>query len=133
MADRAPYPDIESAVVDMLVDLVAGCDHIDTVTPADLQDVMPYIRVMRTGGPDDGFTDNAVVAIDTFAATRDASRTLAEAIRQRLTTPTTPVTSGVKFDWVTTATGPNEVPWADDQTVRRFAAVYHVPARRTPA
>lgn len=130
MADRAPFPDIEAALRDLFVDLVAGCDNIGRQTPANLQAAMPYVRVQRIGGEDDGFTDSPLVAVDTFAADRSTSWALAEAIRQRLLTSGPKVVAGGSIDKGVTATGPNEIPWSDDQTVRRFTASYRVTVRR---
>lgn len=131
MTDRAAFPDTEAVLRDALVDLVASCDNIGSATPSDLQTAgtMPYIRVQRIGGEDDGFTDSALVAIDAFAGDRTTSITLAEAIRQRLISGPNTVDGGT-IDRATTATAPNEVPWSDDQTVRRFTASYRVSARR---
>lgn len=130
MADRGPFPDIERTLVDLLVDLVAGCDNIGPKTPPGLEAVMPFIRVQRIGGADDGITDSPVVAIDTFAADRSTSLALAEAIRQRLLTGPHTVADRGTVDKTTTATAPSEVPWSTSQTVTRFAASYRVTARR---
>ena len=126
MTDRSPFPDIEAALVDLFADL-AGTG---TVTPANLQDAMPFIRIQRFGGEDDGFTDASLVAIDAFSAVRADAYALAESIRQRLLANLPNIVDGITIDNATTATGPNEVQWSDDQTVRRFAASYRVTARR---
>lgn len=127
MTDRLGFPDIEAELRNLLVDLVAGCDNIGSVTPSTLQGSLPYVRIQRFGGEDDGFTDAALVSIDAFAGDRTTARTLAEAIRQRLLTG---AYIGTALDCATTATGPNEIPWSEDQEVRRFAASYRVTARR---
>jgi len=127
MADRAPYPDTEAVLVDLLLDLADG--GAGTVTPNDLQDVMPYLRVKRFGGLDDLWTDAALVSVDAFAGDRTTAHTLAEAVRQRLLTfPHT--LDGATIDRVTTTAGPSEVAWSDDQSVRRFTATYRVTVRR---
>lgn len=131
MTDRAGFPDTARVVVDLLADLVGGCDNIGTDTPATtLQATLPYLRVQRIGGDDDGFTDSALVSIDAFAAIRSDAQALAEAVRQRLLSRPIPVTGGVTLDYASTATAPNEVPWSDDQSVRRFTASYRITARR---
>lgn len=127
MTDRQPFPDIEVVLVELLLDLASG--GAGTATPSNLQDTMPYLRVQRIGGEDNGWTDAPLVAIDAFAADRPTAQALAEAVRQRLLTGPHTVDAGT-VDNATTATGPNEVPWSDDQTVRRFAASYRVTARR---
>lgn len=125
MTDRVPYPDLEAVVVELLSDLAAT----GTTTPPDLQTAMPFVRVQRYGGQDDRVTDAALVAVDAFAAVRSDAYALAESVRQRLISGPHQVGSAV-VDAATTATGPNEVPWSSDQTVRRFAAAYRVTARR---
>lgn len=127
MTDRDPFPDIEAALVDLLLDLADG--GAGTVTPADLQGMMPYLRVQRFGGADDGITDALNVSIDAFAADRATSRALAEAVRQRLLTGPH-VVGEATIDKAITLTAPNEVPWSDSQAVRRFTASYRVTARR---
>jgi hypothetical protein len=130
MTDRSPFPDIVAVLRNVLVDLVGDdCERIGTATPSTLQTSMPFIRVQRFGGADDGFTDAPLVAIDAFAADRDTAWALAEAIRQRLLTGPHTVAGGT-IDNGTTATAPNEVPWSDDQTIWRFTASYRVTARR---
>lgn len=129
MTDRPPYPDVEVMLVDLLADLAPA----GTVTPPNLQAAMPYLRVKRIGGTDDLWSDFALVAIDAFDADRVTAQTLAEAVRQRLLTFPHVVTGVGTLDRAETATGPNEVPWSEDQTVRRFTASYRVVARRIPA
>lgn len=126
MAEWTAFPDIEAALVTLLEDLATT----DTATPANLQTAMPFIRVTRFGGADDRFTDSAAVNIDTFAATRADSLALAQTILQRLISGPQ-VVGTTTLDYTTTATAPNEVPWSDDQTIRRFSASYRLSARRS--
>lgn len=130
MTDRAGFPDSERIIVNLLADLVGGCANIGTATPSTLQTTLPFIRVQRIGGDDDGFSDSALVAIDAFAADRDDARALAEAIRQRFLTPGPKVVVGGSIDGAVTATAPNEIPWSDDQEIRRFTASFRITARR---
>lgn len=125
-ADFGPFPDVEVVLVDLLSDL----GETGTLTPANLQDVMPFIRVQRVAGADDKVTDRATVAIDSFAATRPAAVALAEAVRQRLISHPNPVPGVGTLDFAVTVTGPNELPWADTQSIRRFTATYRLSVRR---
>lgn len=86
---------------------------------------------MRIGGDDDRITDSATVNIDSLTANnpRSSGRDLAESIRQRLISGPN-VIGSVTIDFSSTATAPNEVPWSDDQTIRRFTATYRITARR---
>lgn len=125
MTDRAPFPDIAAAMVTGLADLAST----GVVTPSALQTSLPFLRIERTGGNDDSFTDTATIAIDAFDGTYQAALALAESVRQRLLT--WPVNlGGVQFDHVATLTAPTEVSWSTDQSIRRFAATYRVTVRR---
>jgi hypothetical protein len=125
MADQVSFIDIESAVMDLLSD-IGTCG---TVTPSNLQTVLPFIRVMRLGGTDDRFTDTARIDIDMFESTRPLVWTLAETVRQRmLSYPHT--TNDGTIDFVVTSSAPFEVPWGDPTNVRRFVATYTVATRR---
>lgn len=127
MAELANYADVEAALVTVLSDLATT----GTVTPADLQTALPFVRIARRGGSDDRITDTATVDIDAFAASRTDSRLLADTIRARLIAPGGLVSgAGVLIDQSSTATAPNEVPWSNDQSIRRFTATYRVTARR---
>lgn len=128
MSDLPSFPDLESAVGAALADIAGGEDHWDTLTPADLQQQLPFIRVRRFGGSDDRLTDQARVDIDYFAATRAAAWAGAEAVRQRLISRPLRV-GAVVIDQVTTTSGPIEVPW-DDPDIRRITATYTASARR---
>jgi hypothetical protein len=124
----ASFPDIETAIMDLLEDLV-GTDSIGTSTTPDLGNLLPFIRVTRFGGADDRITDTARVDIDVFGATRPDAYPLAETVRQRmLAAPHT--VNGVVIGTVTTDAAPTEVPW-DDQLIRRWTASYQVKARRS--
>lgn len=136
MADRGPFPYAELMVAQALCDLVDSCadvtaadSSIGTNTPSDLLSALPFIRVQRIGGEDDGYLDAALVAIDVFELTVSGAYTLAEQVRQRLISGPNTVAAGT-IDKATTATAPNEVPWSDSQELHRFAAVYRVTARR---
>lgn len=125
MTDRAPFPDVAAAMLTGLSDLAPT----GIVTPPDLQESLPFLRIERTGGSDNSWTDTATIPVDAFASTYQDARDLAESVRQRLLT--WPVNlGGVQFDHVTTLTAPNEVPWSTDQSIHRFTATYRVTVRR---
>jgi hypothetical protein len=125
VVDRAPYPDVEQLLLDVLADL-GTCA---TVTPSDLQNHLPFIRLARFGGGNDQVSDAARVSIDAFGATRPDAYELAESIRQRLMSNPHGTPAGL-IDLVETDTGPNEIPWGD-VNVRRFNASYTVTTRRS--
>lgn len=127
------FPNIAKAGVYLLADLVGGLDHADIATPADLQQRLPFIRVGRTTGPDDGTSDFPVFDVDYFAATWDEACDGAEAVRDFLA-------SGYHFvewsdgsaliDSVVTAVGPRQLPWLATGVVR-FTGTYRAQTRRS--
>lgn len=124
----APFPDVERALLDLIAPLLGSAEQTGTETPADLQQRLPFGRVTRVGGPDDGISDRAVVDVDVFAATRSQAYDIAESVRQLLLAAPHAV-AGVVLDSVGTIVGPRELPWADEN-VRRWSATYRAVARR---
>lgn len=122
----APYIDVEVAIMDLL-DEWYGVNN-GTATPADLQQILPFVRVTLVTGRDDGVTDYSVVDIDVYTATRQQGYDLAEDIRARLLDA--PHRAGtVVIDKVRTETKPFQADW-EDQNVRRRIATYRFSARR---
>lgn len=119
------FLDIQRVLVDGL-EVLAGAGRTGIETPVDLLGAMPFVRVLRVGGPSDRLNDFATVDIDVFAATYTASELLAEQIRQYLVGP--PPGLAV-LDRVNCDIAPRELPWADNN-VRRFNATYGVVSRR---
>lgn len=120
------FPDVQRLLVVGLEEL-AGDGRTAIETPEDLESQLPFVRVMRTGGGRDRLHDMPTVDVDVFAATYTAAETLAEQIAEWLIGPP----SGVReFDRVICEVAPRELPWVDDNTVRRWGATYHVVTRR---
>lgn len=122
------FPDVQRALVTILGPLVDG--RAGAETPSDLESRMPFIRVIRTGGPSDRVNDYATVEVDCFAGTYTAAELLAEQVRQLLTGP--PLRAGAAIlDRISCESAPTELPWAPG--VRRFGATYVVVSRRYTA
>jgi len=119
----APYIDTEAAVVALLADFTPG-----TRTPVDLRDRLPYVRIYRIGGTDDGVTDAAQVAIDVFGVTRAEAWQVARTVQATMLDRPHATSAGV-VDRVRTATGPTEAPYTDT-TIRLVTATYEVQTRR---
>lgn len=122
----APFPDLEKAVIELLT----GMGTLDTETPADLIDHLPFIRVERLGGNDDFFTDAGRLDVDVFGprGERSATGDLARLVQQALIRGPH-VLSNCVIDTVTTDVSPNEVPWGN-QSIRLFTSSYRITARR---
>jgi hypothetical protein len=104
--------------------------HVGTETPATLDTQLPFIRVRRVGGNSDQVNDYPTVDVEVFHSTAVNGESLAELVRQYLTTPGLPAVPlrGV-IDRVEVLTGPQELPWADTR-VRRYGATYRITCRR---
>jgi hypothetical protein len=123
------FPDVQKVIADSLVaaGLVAA-GHAGAQTPTDLQEQLPFIRVIRLGGGSDRLSDVPSVDVDVFAGLYTTAELLAEQVREFLVGPPPPTH---RLDRVECLSGPRELPWDDDGVVRRFGATYQLSARRT--
>ncbi len=119
------FPDVQRVLVDDL-ETLAGDEHTGIQTPADLAGVLPFVRIMRTGGWSDRLNDFSTVDIDVFAGSYGEAEELAERVRQRLVGPPPPVGA---LDRVVCEVAPRELPWGLNE-IRRFGATYSITARR---
>ena len=124
------YPDVELVLIELLGQFVTGPQNIGTSTPNTLSDVLPFVRVNRYGGPDDGVTDRAAVDVDSYAARRADAITLARTIHAFLTAGPHKVGPNL-IDLVTTQVGVVERPRVAGD-IRRFGGTYTVSCRREP-
>jgi len=129
------FPDVQKLLVeDLTAYLIAAeltdAGHAGIETPPDLADQLPFIRVLRVGGPSTRVNDHAVVDVDIFAATYATGWDLAEDVRQHLCGPPPPVGA---FDRIVCDIAPRELVWGDsDDGIRRFNATYTITSRRRP-
>ncbi|GAA3750853.1 hypothetical protein [Micromonospora maritima] len=122
------FPDVQKTLAALLEPLAGGPGHAGSETPEDLQNVLPFIRIIRRpGGVSDNVNDYAFVDVDVFAARYDLAEPLAEDVRQFLTGRPHAVGPAV-LDRITCPGGPAERPWGPG--VRRFGATYRVVSRR---
>jgi len=107
--------------------------RVSTETPANLADVLPYIKVERFGGSDALLVlDAANIDVEVFAADRTAARSLAEEVRTSLRSnlPGQSVAGGFVAD-VATISAPTRAPY-DNTAMRRFVASYRITIRSIP-
>jgi len=122
------WPDLQLLAVDYL-SLVLGV-RVSTRTPADLETVMPMVRVRRGPGADDGITDSPLLDVETFAATEREAWDLAEYARQAIHELQGKAVGGQLVDAVSTASSPTSVDW-ENPAVERFVASYRINLRQT--
>jgi hypothetical protein len=120
------FPDVQRRLVNALEAWI-GAGHVGVETPPSFDGLLPFVRVVRVGGPSDRLNDQAAVDIDVFGESYLATEQLAEEIRQWLCGPPPAI---AVFDRVGCDTGPRELPWGDG-LVRRWGASYSITARRT--
>jgi hypothetical protein len=126
VADLAPFPDVEALLIALVADLLPA----GTVFPPDLQEQLPYGRILRRpGGGDDQITDSARVDVEIAAATRAQARELAAAVQQRLISGPAAVPGHGVMDRAVTESGPHRV-LHEDPAVRCVQATYTVSLRR---
>lgn len=121
------FPDVQSLLVYGLEPLF-GAGRTDTETPADFTGMLPFCRVWRSGGPSDRLNDHPTVDVDVFDARYADALRLAEIVREFLVGPP----PGLReIDRTECSPGPRELPWGDNQSLRRIGATYHLTLRRS--
>lgn len=125
------WPDAELAMCELLEEL----GTTGTETLPDLATTLPYIRITRTGGTDDGVTDVSTVSVDVFAASATQAKSLADKCRSLLVgsglgTPPARQTGNGTVDRVTTISGPVRLPPTNSGSLRMVVASYRVSMRR---
>jgi hypothetical protein len=124
------FPDVQDLLVDAMAVWVGGdTDRVDSETPDNLQQMLPFIRVVKMGGGRSRISDYPSVSVDVFAATYSEAFRLAERIDQWLAGPPPPLPS---LDRVVHDVAPREMDWPDPD-IRRFQAQYTVVTRRVRA
>lgn len=131
MTDFTDWPDAERVVADLLSPL----GTVGTETPQALQSSLPYFRVGRTGGSDNGVTDSAFIAVAAFAGSADDAKRAAGQARQTLVRKPSEggpekSTAHGRLDSITTASGPLMTPPTDSDNLRLCAATYQVTMRK---
>ena len=125
MTVLAPFPDVERAVGD----LVAGLGTTGSETNITLQSTLPYIRIRRLGGADDGITDAARVDVHVYDTDATSAKAIAEQVRQLLISGPSVTAHGI-IDRARTEIGPQTIPADDTADIRQVVATYRVSLRR---
>lgn len=127
------YRDEEAVILDQIEayyrDEKPRAIHTGDQTPGDddLEDVLPFVRVGRTGGaPIRGseHTDRPVIDVDVLASTRAEAKAIAKEIEQLLMARRHPL------DDCNVLMSPQRVPWVEGTRIVRFYASYQASLRR---
>jgi hypothetical protein len=125
------FPDAAKTIAKILEPLVPATTkgpRVGTRTPTDFAGVMPFIRVVRDGGPSNLVNDFAFLYVDVFSDSLDAAEKLSEQIREKLTMDRLRLGRAI-VDNVECTNGPTELPpWAPG--INRFESRYTVVFRR---
>lgn len=119
------FPDVQVLLVTDLAALV-GAGHTDTVTPDNLADLLPFIRVRRIGGHSDRINDIPTVQIDAFGLLYGDVVGLCESIRDRVVGPPPTIP---QVDRAQCQVGPHELPYGAGP-ILRWGAIYSLELRR---
>jgi hypothetical protein len=121
------FPDAARTVATLLIPY-ASAQRVGTRVPSSLTGLLPFIRVVRHGGPSDLVSDYARLHIDVLADSVTVGELLAERIRQYLTTERLSLPPAI-IDRVICDGAPEEVaPWAPG--IFRFEGRYTAVSRR---
>jgi hypothetical protein len=124
------FPDVELVICQALMAQFEGLTADTTTAGHDLTVELPFARVQCHGGRDDGVTDTSRLTIDYFDVTRALAKPGAEAVRQFITQRGGFRVGQVVIDGGGTDSKPQDIPWNDSNTPRRFVASYVAAARR---
>lgn len=122
------FPDVQRLLVERLAVWV-GEDYVDTETPDDLQQQLPFIRVERVGGGRDRISDTSTVELQFYASTYAEVHPLAERVCEWLCGPPPPIP---QLDRVLCTSAPVEIPYGDER-IRRLVANFQLTTRRVRA
>ena len=99
-----------------------------TDVPADLATAVPFVQLVRVGGPSDDNDrrfEQATVSVDSFAVDRVSATALAYRVDSWLRSLPNTGTPDAVITKVQTLTGPSWRPW-EDVAVRRIGASYRI-------
>lgn len=121
------FPDIEQLLVAYLEDVLD--ERVLTDLPADLDEILPVVRLTRVSGADDDYKlDRPIVDVDVYAQDRAGAFSLARRAQAllRFELPTVTCPGGV-VTAVSTIIGPR---WLPDTNInlRRVQATYEITA-----
>lgn len=113
------FPNIERLLAALFADDLGGADHVGSETPDNLEQVLPFLRVIRVGGPRTHQFDYPVAELDLFDVDEATGAPRASRLMNRLLGKPPPHPS---LDLVTAEPAFRELPWGDSDSVRRWGA-----------
>lgn len=126
-----PFPNPERILVEASGALAAGTPprwEAGGVTPAELQEKVPFVRFQRIGGPSDTVNDYPFVTVEVFATTIAEAIDIAEEHRALLVGGHIRNSHG-QIDRAICTSAHTELP-APDPNLRRITTTYRCTLRR---
>lgn len=120
------FPNIERLIAHVFSTDLGGVDHVGSETPDDLEARLPFLRVVRMGGPRTHQFDYPTVDLDYFDVDELAGAPAASRIANRLLAKPPPHPA---LDVVTCGPVFRELPWGDNENVRRWGATFQFETR----
>lgn len=124
----ARWPDLIRAVRPTLVSELGH--KVATKVPPQVEQELPFTRLSRGPGSDDGITDRPLLDVETFHSNENDAFDLAETTRQAILAMSGRAVDGALVDTVSTVVGPVEVDYGNPAVVR-IVASYRFAFRRT--
>lgn len=126
MSER--FASVPTVVAQLLGTTLAAPNRVGLAVPGNLTGLLPFVRVLRAGGPRDRLNDYARITVDVLDTDYVRGETLAQDIAELLAAGRLRF-GAVVIDRVAVDTAPREVtPWAPGTF--RFEAAYTVVSRR---
>jgi len=122
------YPDIEKELATWAAARVATT-KFGSATPANLDSMLPFVRVVKFAGTRNEVTDFPKVDVEVFAASRDAALAALSTIDAALVPRTRLTPGGAIIDSVRTDVSPRLLPW-DNSNIAHAGATYSLGLRR---
>lgn len=120
------FPNIERLIAGIFQAELGGAEHVGSETPDDLEAVLPFLRVVRQGGPRTHQFDYPVVDLDLFDVDEEVGAPRASRIANRLLSKPPPHPS---IDVVRCEPAFRELPWGDNENVRHWGATFFFETR----
>jgi hypothetical protein len=120
------FPNIERLLAGVFASLLGGTGHVGSETPEDLEAHLPFLRIVRTGGPRTHLVDFPIVDLAYLAADEFTGAPGASAVANLLLGKPPPHPS---IDLVGCDLMFRELPWGDSDSVRHWGATFFFETR----
>lgn len=121
------FPNIERLLATIFAPMLGGDEHVGSQTPDNLEEVLPFLRAARVGGPRTHLYDYPIVEVDYFDVDETTGQPAVSRLVNHLLSKPPPHPS---IDVVTCDPAPRELPWGDSDSVRRWGATLFFETRR---